>query len=169
MGMNKSDLCERYLSWFWCRACSIHRGFSCSDALLPCHVPHQWVLHHRESSGGQDFLHSLLWDKYHVLDFKLSSGTLRHSYISLDPGPVGALLVGRGSSPGDSRILHIHTVSRHCHTGWSIDKDKRFSQFLSSQVATALVVVFGLFQIPCSGSLALFSILCLLQGDQVDR
>jgi len=41
-----------------------------------------------------------------------------------------------------------------------------FSQFLVIviQVATALVVVFGLFQIPCSGSLALFSILSLLQG-----
>lgn len=32
------------------------------------------------------------------------------------------------------------------------------------QVATALVVVFGVFQMPCSGSLTLYSLLCLLQG-----
>ena len=117
IGVKKSDLCERYLSGFWCHACSIHRGFSCSDALLPCHVPHQRVLHHRESSGGQDFLHSL------------------KGAFSLNPGSVGAILVGRGSSLGDSCILHVLTVSRHCHPGWSKDRDKddekRFSQLLS--------------------------------------
>jgi len=32
------------------------------------------------------------------------------------------------------------------------------------QLATALVVIFGVFQIPCAGSLTLFSILSLLQG-----
>ena len=104
--MNKSDLCERYLSWFWCRACSIHRGFSCSDALLPRPVPYQRVLHHRESSGGQDFLHSL------------------KAAFSLNPGSVGAILVGWGSSLGDSCILHVLTVSRHCHPGWSKNKEK---------------------------------------------
>ena len=33
------------------------------------------------------------------------------------------------------------------------------------QVAIALVVVFGVFQIPCSGSLPLFILLSLLQGE----
>ena len=32
-------------------------------------------------------------------------------------------------------------------------------------MASAVVVVFAVFQIPCSGSLPLFSILCFLQGD----
>ena len=36
---------------------------------------------------------------------------------------------------------------------------------LSHQVAIALVVVFGVFQIPCSGSLPLFILLSLLQGE----
>ena len=35
---------------------------------------------------------------------------------------------------------------------------------LIEQVAIALVVVFGVFQIPCSGSLPLFILLSLLQG-----
>merc|ERR1712241_405872 len=41
------------------------------------------------------------------------------------------------------------------------------SQFLVivMQVAIALVVVFGVFQIPCSGSLPLFILLSLLQGE----
>ena len=37
--------------------------------------------------------------------------------IHLDPGSVGAILVGRSSSLGDSHILPCYTVSRHCHPG----------------------------------------------------
>ena len=41
------------------------------------------------------------------------------------------------------------------------------SQFLVivMQVAIALIVVFGVFQIPCSGNMGLFILLSLLQGE----